>query len=206
MGPSSGRVTAVARACVLLLVTAAVVALAGGVAIALVGLSGIDGGTVAGTVASAGEVPGDTACTDPPCGPESVPSPSEVVVSLPLIVPVLLVGLAALLGAAIVAAGVLRRSGRWVGSGLALVVTALAVLVVSELLPHLANPCRLGSVPSVCERSPEYGVDFTGDAHLLGHAVLGWVPAVLFLVWVLRRTMPQLVPGGRARRDYNRAT
>lgn len=136
-------------------------------------------------------------CTEPPCGPESLPPPE----ALPMVVPFLLLGLAGLLGAtSLLAALVGRTSRRDVWSGCLLVAAPVLVLVGGELVPHAVSPCWFGEIPGVCERSPEHGVDWDGRIHLLAHGLVGWLPTTLLAGWVLARWRPELLPQALRRR------
>lgn len=173
-----------ARGSITLAVAAAATALGGGVVLAIVGI-----------VAPAAfvETEGDTGCTDPPCGPESLPSPDQLLVSLPSVLPVLLAALAVLLAAA--AATVVATSDGWrAGVPHALVAGApLLLLLGAEALPHVLTPCWAGEIPQVCVATRD-GVDYADSVHALGHAVLGWAPLTLVYVWALRRARPDLLP------------
>ena len=128
---------------------------------------------------------GDTACVSPPCGPESLPD----LASLPVMLPVLLTGLAALLGIGVVLVSVARGAGRGRGAlpVLLLALGPMVVLIGAEVVPHALNPCLAGEIPGVCTRTPEYGIDYADDVHLLGHAVFGWLPLSVGFAWLTLR-------------------
>ncbi|MEO7846003.1 MAG: hypothetical protein ABIR82_11745 [Nocardioides sp.] len=121
----------------------------------------------------------------PPCGPESLPD----LAVLPVVLPLLLTGAAALLGIAILLVSVARGAGHGRGALplLLLALGPLVVLVGAEVVPHALNPCLLGEIPGVCTRTREYGTDYADDVHLLGHAVVGWLPLSVGFAWLTLR-------------------
>ncbi|MGA8978713.1 MAG: hypothetical protein WB473_06290 [Pedococcus sp.] len=128
---------------------------------------------------------GDSACVSPPCGPESLPD----LAVLPVVLPVLLTGVAALLGITVLLVSVARGAGRGRGSvPLLLALGPLVVLVGAEVVPHALNPCLAGDIPGVCTRTREFGTDYADDVHLLGHAVFGWLPLGLGFAWLTLRS------------------
>ena len=145
------------------------------------------------------------ACPDPPCFGLDLGGASPLLL-LPLMAPLLLLGIALLMGAlslllSLVAA--LRGHGRRVlAVGIAAVVGPLLVLVGGEVLPHLLNPCVLPDLagmepPGFCVRTPE-GVDVPDDWHLLDHALVGFLPLSLALAWWWkRRESPSAAPSSR---------
>jgi hypothetical protein len=188
-----------ARGAVAMTVLAAATALVAGTAVALLGF-------VFPGIGSESPEPVSEPCADPPCPPESLPSGVELVASLPVVAPVLLVGAGLLL--AVVAAGTLLTEDRARGTVARcalLVAGPLLVLVGAEVLPHVATPCWAGEVPGVCEATAEHGIDYADSVHPFGHALLGWVPLTILHVWSLRRwwpqVVPQWVPGGDRKAD-----
>lgn len=181
----TGRVWAerLARWAVVVVVVAGVVAVASGV-FALVWSPDLP------------DAPPD-ACTDPPCFDLDLGGASPLSL-LPLMAPLLLLGVALLIGGlslllSLIAA--LRGQGRRVlAVGIAAVVGPLLVLVGGEVLPHLLNPCVLPDLagvepPGFCVRTPE-GVDVPDDWHLLDHALVGFLPLSLALAWWWKRREP----------------
>jgi hypothetical protein len=129
---------------------------------------------------------GDVGCTDPPCGPESLP-PLE---ALPLALPILLVAAAATLAVGLAALAAVRgprpRLPR-TGAGLLLAAGALLVFVGAEIVPHVASPCWAGEIEGVCVSTERFGIDYTDRLHLLAHALVGWVPLTIAMWWLARR-------------------
>lgn len=139
-------------------------------------------------------------CVDPPCGPEGLPPPEL----LPMVAPFLLLGLASLLGVALLVAALIRLAGtprRAARSGVLLAVAPVLVLVSGELVPHAVSPCWFGEIPGVCERTEEHGVDWDGRIHLLAHGLVGWVPSTVLACWLLARWRPEVLPHAGSRSD-----
>ena len=88
---------------------------------------------------------GDVSCVEPPCGPESLPPPEQ----LPIVVPFLVLGVASLLGVALLITAVMRPArteSHAAVSGLLLAVAPVLVLVGGELVPHVVTPCWFGEI------------------------------------------------------------
>lgn len=135
----------------------------------------------------------DVDCVDPPCGPESLP-PLE---SFPAVAPLVLLGLALLLGFAVLAGAVARSikgPRRGIVTGLLLMSAPLLVLIGGEVVPHAVTPCWFGEIPGVCERTDAYGVDWDCDIHMLAHGLIGWVPSTVLAWWLLARWRPEVLP------------
>jgi hypothetical protein len=131
-------------------------------------------------------------CPDPPCLPESLPDARH----LPLLVPPLGYLLAGLLGAAALLLSLAKGRSRGRRPGLLAVVGPVAVLVATEVVPHVVNPCLAASaaydrLPSGCSRTV-HGVDVHDRVHALHHAVVGGVPAAVGYAALLRRRRPEL--------------
>lgn len=123
-----------------------------GLVLAAAALSVLAGTTVAagwlkpGTVA---ETAADERCESPPCLPESLPDPA----SLPIALPLVLIALAVVLGAPTLLVGLLtpfRGGRRLFSTGLLVVVGPLLVLVGTEIVPHVVNPCLVGEISTIC--------------------------------------------------------
>jgi len=149
------------------------------------------GALVAADVWSPPESPnsrGDVDCTDPPCGPESLPPPD----ALPQVLPVLLATVAGVLALALCAHALLRGPRPRAGRALAALLLAAGVALVvvgAEIVPHVVSLCWAGEISGVCVATEESGVDYADRLHLLAHAVVGWVPLALVLWWLSRRRL-----------------
>ncbi len=142
----------------------------------------------------------ESQCVDEPCAPESLPPPEL----LPIVAPFLLLGLASLLGVALLFTALIRRAGtprRAVRFGFLLAVAPVLVLVGGELVPHALSPCWFGEISGVCERSENHGVDWHDRIHLLAHGLVGWVPSTVLAGWVLARWRPEVLPHALGRRN-----
>lgn len=145
----------------------------------------------------------ESQCVQEPCAPESLPPPEL----LPIVAPFLLLGLASLLGVALLVAAVFRLRGtprRAWRSGFLLAAAPVVVLVAGELLPHVITPCWFGEISGVCERSEAHGVDWHDRIHLLAHGVVGWIPSTLMIGAAVARWRPELLPQAITRR-WNRS-
>ena len=118
---------------------------------------------------------------------------------LPWTISMLGYGLVILLGLPSLLAGArdLLRGRRAVGARRSLVfVGPLLVFILSELLPHLLNPCsipyQLGgwNLPRICQTNPEWGADVDDRYHLLDHALVGALPTAALYWWALRKWRP----------------
>ena len=136
-------------------------------------------------------------CVNPPCfGGGGLPPVSD----LPAVVPVLGYVLAILLGLpSALAGGWWLLHTRWAASGRRLLVFIgpVALLIGTEVVPHLVNPCLLadalgGTRSGLCQHTPD-GVDVADRWDPLDHALAGAVP-MLGLYWLaLRRWRPEVV-------------
>lgn len=181
------RALQVGRGSVALTVLAATTAIAAGTAVALLGFVFPELGDDAAAVSEP--------CADPPCPPGTLPSGVELVASLPVIAPVVLVGLAFLLAAVTTGILVVDSRARGLLARCALLLAGpVVVLVGAEIVPHVATPCWAGEVPQVCEDTTDHGIDYADTVHPFGHALLGWVPLTFLYVWALRRWWPEVVP------------
>lgn len=153
------------------------------------------------------------ACSDPPCFGLDLGGASQLV--LLLMAHLGLLGVALLMGTlslllSLVAA-VRGHERRVLAVGVAAVVGPLLVLVGGEILPHILNPCVLPDLagaepPGFCVRTSD-GVDVPDDWHALDHALVGFLPLSLALVWWWkRRESPSADPSPRWSRSQLTAT
>lgn len=141
----------------------------------------------------------ESPCVQEPCAPESLPPPEL----LPIVAPFLLLGLASLLGVALLVAAVFRLGGtprRALRSGFLLTAAPVLVLVGGELLPHVITPCWFGEISGLCERSEAHGVDWHDRIHLLAHGVVGWIPSTVLVGGAVARWRPEVLPPAIVRR------
>jgi len=172
----------VAKLAVGLIFVSAAVAILGGFAVAV--------GWSPGDVEQNGN---DDQCVTPPCPPESLPD----LASLPVVLPVVLLGFAMICGGLVflmAASRVKQGSGRSVVSGLVLIAGPILILAGTEVIPHGVNPCFVRELPHLCTETNRYGVDYADRVHALGHATIGALPLTVGFWWLLRRWRPELLP------------
>lgn len=147
--------------------------------------------------------PAPDTCSNPPCfgGAGGPPTLDD----MPAVVPMALLGAAALLGAITLLLTVVTpqsRNRRGLILGALAAAIPLAVILGGEALPHIVSPCVPANVwggepPGICEQTP-YGWDLPGRWHLLYHALVGFLPLSLILAWrwkVLAGRRPKAVTG-----------
>ncbi len=168
-------------------------------------LSAVVVGLIGGVVVAAvwqphtNAVPGRDACPNPPCfGLDGLPG----LESLPFVVTMLGYLFAIVLGVPSLLAGVwdvLQR--RWAAGGRKFLpfLGPVLFLVGTEIIPHLLNPCFWALQLSgtrlpefYCAYDPEWGTDLADRWHLLQHTLVGALPLGTLYWLVLRRWYPQV--------------
>lgn len=171
------RIERLARWTIIIVLLAAVMAVMGGIISAVIW-----------SPAPEREVPAPNPCPSPPCfGGADGPLTLE---DMPVVIPMALLGTAALLGALallLTLATPRTRNRRGLILGALAAAGPLVVFIGGEALPHLLSPCVPANLwgaeaPGFCEHAPE-GWDLPGRWHLLYHALVGFLPLSLLLTW-----------------------
>lgn len=166
------------------------------VAVALVG--GIIGAVTWQPSANPVPAPVDE-CANPPCfGGGSSPGVRD----LPWIITMLGYLLAIVFSLpSLFAAGWDFLRARWQAGSRRLLafVGPVLLLVGTEIVPHLLNPCSFALAAGgkrlpefYCAYSPEWGADFADRWHLLDHALVGALPLIMCYWLALRRWHPAI--------------
>jgi hypothetical protein len=134
-------------------------------------------------------------CVNPPClGLDGGPQLRD----LPVVVPMILYGVAILLGipSAVRGAWSLVR-GKSAGAGQLLLpfIGPLLVLVGTEIIPHVLSPCLI-TESGICEVTSE-GTDVRDRWHAVDHTLVGTVPMTAGYWLALRRWRSDLLRRGR---------
>lgn len=154
-------------------------------------VSAVVGGIVEAAIWHPGREQKDLAgdpCVNPPCfGGGNEPL---TLAQMPVVLPMVLLGAAALLGALTLLVTLATPKTRNRRDLILAILTALGPLVIfigAEILPHLLSPCVPANLwgaepPGICEQTP-YGWELPGQWHLLDHALVGFLPLSLLVAW-----------------------